>query len=86
MRSPWLAILCFIVCLFVVITAVQGVRDFVNWYREGREFAKERKRAKALRQQKKLAKQNMPTLKERPAEPAKPSGREAKPPSDPKFS
>lgn len=61
-----------IVAVYLLIVAIQAIRDFVIWYREGQEFANERKRAKALRQQQKLERQRMPALKERPADPSKP--------------
>ncbi len=78
--SPWVFVLILVFALFLIIMAVISVRDFYTWYREGREFARERKRAKELRRQRKLEKQVMPALKERPAEPSKPHGYLLKPP------
>jgi len=77
--SPWLFVLPLILVLYLLIMAIRSVRDLFIWYREGREFAKERRRAKELRQQRKLDKQRMPALKERPAEPSKPSAHPMKP-------
>jgi hypothetical protein len=80
--SPWLVVLVLIVALWVLIMATLSVRDFYVWYREGREFARERRRAKELRRQRKLEKQAMPALKERPADSSKSSAHSARP-SDP---
>ncbi len=82
--SPWLFVVPLIIAIFLLVTAVLAVRDFFTWYREGREFAREQKRAKELRQQRKLDKQAMPALKERPPEPAKTSYHPIKPPERPK--
>jgi hypothetical protein len=78
--SPWLLILPLIVALYLLILAIRGIRDFYIWYREGRDFAKVQKRAKEQRQQRKLDKQAMPTLKERPSEPPKSGSHSIKPP------
>jgi len=71
--SPWLFVLPLIIVLYLLIMGIRSIRDFIIWYLEGREFARERKRAQAQRQQRKLAKQAMPALKERPPEPPKPA-------------
>jgi hypothetical protein len=77
---PWPEILGAIVAIYVVVKSVQGVRDFIIWYQEGRAFAAERKRLKDLRHQERSAGVNMPALKERPKDPSKPPLRPAKPP------
>ncbi len=82
--SPWLFVVPLIIAVFLLVMAVLAVRDFVIWYRDGREFAREQRRAKELRQQRKLDKQAMPALKERPAEPSKSTGNPFKPPERPK--
>ena len=79
--SPWPVVLLLIATVFLVIKGIQGVRDFVIWYREGRDFAAEQKRLKALRRQQRSAGIHVPPLKERPADPSKPPIREAKPPT-----
>ncbi len=80
MSSPWIFVLLLIFVLFLIIMAVRSVRDFYIWYRDGREFAREQKRAKELRQQRKLEKQQMPALKERPEDLSKSRGHPIKPP------
>jgi hypothetical protein len=81
--SPWLFVVPLIFVLFLLIMAIRGIRDFVIWYREGRDFAREQRRAKELRKQRKLERQAMPTLKERPADPSKSSSHSIKPPERP---
>jgi hypothetical protein len=78
---PWVQILIAIASLYLLVKCVQGVRDFVVWYREGRAFAAEQKRLRVLRRQERSAGLNMPALKERPAESStsKPPIRESKP-------
>jgi hypothetical protein len=71
-----------IASVYLLIKCIQGVRDFILWYREGRAFAAERKRLKALRRQQRSAGINMPALKERPADSSKPPLRDVKPPKD----
>jgi hypothetical protein len=73
--SPWLFVLPLILALYLLIMAIRGIRDFIIWYRGGRDFARERRRAKELRQQRKLEKQAMPALKERPVDQSKPPER-----------
>jgi hypothetical protein len=80
--AGWLQVLLLIASLYVLIKCVQGIRDLVIWYQEGRAFAAERKRLKALRRQQRSAGVNMPALKERPADSSKPPLRDAKPPKD----
>ena len=82
--SPWLFVLPLIVALYLLILAIRGLRDFFIWYREGRDFAREQRRAKEQRQQRKLDKQAMPALKERPPEASKSTGHLFKPPERPK--
>jgi hypothetical protein len=67
---PWLWILAFIAGVYLVVMLIQGIRDLVSWWVEGRAFAKEQKRAKERRRQAHQA--NPPPLKERPAPPTKP--------------
>jgi hypothetical protein len=69
--SPWLFVLLLVIALYLLIMGIRGIRDLVIWYRDGREFAQAKKQAKELRQQRKLEKQAMPALKERPPEPPK---------------
>lgn len=80
--SPWLVVFPLIIVAFLLIKVIQAVRDFIIWYREGRAFAAEQKRAKALRRQQRSAGINMPALKERPADSTKPPSGEAKPPTN----
>jgi hypothetical protein len=81
--QPWLVVLILIIALYVLIMAIRSVRDLYIWYREGREFAREQRRAKELRRQRKLEKQAMPTLKERPADSSKSSAHAVRPPEQP---
>jgi len=78
---PWLPILLIIVAAYVLIISIQGIRDFIIWYREGRAFVAEQKRLRALRRQQRSANLNMPALKERPTDSSKPPVRIAKPSS-----
>jgi len=76
---PWFGFLLAIASLYLLVKCAQAVRDFINWYREGRAFAAEQKRLSALRRQQRSAGINMPALKERPS--SKPPIRpDAKPP------
>ena len=76
---PWAEVLLAVVATYVVVKVIQAIWDFIVWYREGRAFAEEQKRAQALRRQQRAAGINMPALKERPSS-SKPPVREAKPP------
>jgi hypothetical protein len=80
MRGAWFEVLLLIAAAYLVVKGIQAVRDFVIWYREGRAFAAEQKRARALRRQQRSAGINMPALKERPT--SKPPLRDTKPPTD----
>jgi hypothetical protein len=64
---PWLEFLLVIASVYLLVKCVQGLRDFINWYREGRAFAAEQKRLRALRRQERTTGVNMPALKERPS-------------------
>jgi hypothetical protein len=82
---PWAEVLLAVVATYVVVKAIQAIWDFIVWYREGRAFAEEQKRAQTLRRQQRAAGINMPALKERPAPDSsgpgsKPPIRETKPP------
>ena len=83
---PWMYVLLLIASAYVLVKVVQGVREFVIWYNEGRAFAAERKRLHALRRQQRDAGLHVPNLKERPADSSKPpayphAGGEPKPPA-----
>jgi hypothetical protein len=78
--KPWPIILLAIAAVYLVVKGIQGLRDFITWYGEGRAFAAERKRVAALRRQQRSAGVKMPALKERPADSKKPPVRDAKPP------
>ncbi len=80
MGSPWPIVLLLIAAAFLLIKGIQAIRDFVIWYREGRAFAAEQKRAKALRRQQRSAGLHVPALKERPTDSSKPPVRDVKPP------
>ena len=80
--SPWPIVLLLVVTAYVVVKGIQAVRDFIIWYREGRAFAAEQKRARELRRQQRSAGINMPALKERPRDSSKPPLRQTKPPKD----
>jgi hypothetical protein len=80
MGSPWLLVLLLIVAVYLVVKGIQGVRDFIEWYREGRAFAAEQKRLRTLRRQQRSAGINMPVLKERPTDSSKPPIRNVKSP------
>jgi hypothetical protein len=77
---PWFQILLVIAAVYLLIKTFQGVRDLIVWYREGRAFAAEQKRFKALRRQQRSAGVHMPALKERPTDSSQPPSRDAKPP------
>ena len=79
---PWPQILLAIAAIYLLVKAIQAIRDFVIWYREGRAFAAEQKRAKALRRQQRTAGLHMPALKERPTEALHPSHGDTKPPKE----
>ena len=79
---PWPQILLLIAAIYLLVKLIQGVRDFITWYREGRAFAAEQKRVKALRREQRSAGVNMPALKERPMDSSKPPIRLPKPPQD----
>ena len=72
---PWPQILLLIAAIYLLVKLIQGVRDFITWYREGRAFAAEQKRVKALRREQRSAGVNMPALKERPMDSSKPPSR-----------
>ena len=78
--SPWLLVLLLIAAVYLLIKGIQGVRDFIEWYREGRAFAAEQRRLRALRRQKRSEAARMPALKERPTDSSKPPIRSVKPP------
>lgn len=80
MGSPWLVVLLLIAAVYLVVKGIQGIRDIIEWYREGRAFAAEQKRLRTLRRQQRHAGVNMPALKERPTDLSKPPLRHAKPP------
>ncbi len=80
MGKPWLLVLVLIATVYLVVKGIQGVRDFIEWYREGRAFAAEQKRFRALRHQQRSAGINMPALKERPTDSSKPPIRNVKSP------
>jgi hypothetical protein len=82
MSSPWPVILLLIVASYVLVKGIQALRDFIIWYREGRAFAAEKKRAQAARRQQRSTGINMPALKERPIDTSKPPIREVKLPKD----
>jgi hypothetical protein len=67
---PWIWILILIVGVYVVVKTVQGIRDLVSWWAEGRAFAREQKLARQRRRQGRRA--NPPPLKERPVLPTNP--------------
>jgi hypothetical protein len=77
---PWPQILLLIAGIYLLIKCIQGIRDFIIWYREGRAFVAEQKRLKALRRRQRAAGVKMPALKERPADHTKPPIRDTKPP------
>ena len=79
--KPWPIVLALIAAVYLLVKGIQGLRDFITWYGEGRAFARERKRAAALRRQQRAAGVKMPALKERPADSSKPPIRDAKPPT-----
>ena len=79
--SPWPVVFLLIAAAFLLVKGIQGIRDFIIWYREGRAFAAERKRLKAIRRQQRAAGVNMPALKERPTDSSKPPLRNIKPPT-----
>jgi len=76
--SGWLEVLLGIAAIYLLVKCVQGVRDFITWYQEGRAFAAEQKRVKAVRRQQRSAGVNMPALKERPGGSSKPPIRNPK--------
>ncbi len=78
--SPWPVVLLLVVAVYLLIKSIQGIRDFVEWYREGRAFAAEQRRLKALRRQQRSEGVHMPALKERPTDSSKPPIRKVKPP------
>ena len=80
--SSWFPVLLLIAGAYLLVKGVQAVRDFILWYREGRAFAAEQKRLKALRRQQRAAGINMPALKERPTDSSKPPLRNIKPPKE----
>jgi len=67
-----------IAAVYLLVKGIQGVRELITWYQEGRAFAAEQKRVKALRRQQRSAGLNMPALKERPADSSKPPIRQQK--------
>ena len=78
--TGWLEVLLLIAGVYLLVKCIQGIRDFITWYQEGRAFAAEQKRVKALRRQQRSAGVNMPALKERPTDSSKPPIRNPKPP------
>ena len=79
---PWLQFLLLLAAVYLLVKGIQGIRDFIIWYREGQAFAAERKRLQALRRQQHSEGIHMPTLKERPADASKPPVRQAKSPKN----
>ena len=77
--SPWVYAVVLIITLYLLVKGFQTVRDFIAWYREGRAFAAEKKRFKALRRQRRSAGINVPSLKERSTDSSKPPIQEIKP-------
>ena len=55
MCGAWFQVLLLIAAAYLVVKGIQAVRDFVIWYREGRAFAAEQKRLRALRRQQRSA-------------------------------
>ena len=53
--TGWLEVLLLIAAVYLLVKIIQGIRDFVTWYQEGRAFAAEQKRVKALRRQQRSA-------------------------------
>jgi len=78
MSGGWLEVLLLIAAVYLLVKGIQGVRDFIAWYQEGRAFAEEQKRVKAMRRQQRSAGINMPALKERPSDSSKPPIRNPK--------
>jgi len=58
---PWVWVILGIAGLYALAKTGQAIRDFISWYLEGREFARELKR----RREQKLSRHNAPALKER---------------------
>ena len=59
---PWVWILALIVGAYVAVKSVQGIRDLVTWYLEGRAFVREQKELKG---QHALRQASIPPLKEK---------------------
>jgi hypothetical protein len=72
MGGTWFPVLLLVASAYLLVKSIQGIRDLIIWYREGRAFAAEQKRLRALRRQQRSAGINMPALKERPTDSSKP--------------
>ena len=70
---PWVWILILIVGVYLVVKLVQGIREIVAWWVEGRAFAKLQKKSREQRRQGHPT-SKPPALKERPWS-QKPKGR-----------
>ena len=71
---PWFWFLIIVVGIYLVVKIIQGVRDFVSWWAEGRAFAEEQKIARQRRQQGHPM-STPPALKEKPSSPRPKGGR-----------
>jgi hypothetical protein len=64
---PWIDIFILIAAICIILKTLQGIRDVVSWYIEGRSSAKEQKRLKEGRRPEGLhGVGKMPVFKERP--------------------
>ena len=81
---PWLQFLLLAAAIYLLVKGIQAVRDFIDWYREGKAFASEQKRLRTLRESLRRQQQasgvHMPALKERP-DSSKPPIRDTKSPT-----
>ena len=59
---PWQWLLILIVFAYLFVKLIQGIKDLVAWWREGRAFAEEQKRAQQRRRQKNLQTRDTSTL------------------------
>jgi hypothetical protein len=59
---PWVWVLVLVVGFYVAVKSVQGIRDLVNWYIDGRAFDREQKKLKG---QHVLRQASIPPLKEK---------------------
>lgn len=73
---PWLWLIPLIIGIYLVVKLVQGIRDFVSWWSEGRVLAQLQQKSKEHSHHGHPT-TKPPTLKEKPSSPMRPPKRGA---------